>query len=228
MLKYNVPYFIHNEIKTISQIWPLPQSASFTRVGSHITRWIVIQINQNINVTSFFHLPHHSLQIDFKLPLSAWFSKLVMGRTAYNSSGYVNNFCKNTISTLSISTTGTSEFLECYGACEDDERCMENCCSWIWMFPCCLLTCPCYRVSHIPIYRQTTKKFYQWDIYEVPNLEQVLTICRPHFIIKRVEQSGICWIWRSPFTKGLCPDSDVTSSKGRRRQKESLVCWWKT
>ena len=33
---YNVPYCIYNKIKTISQIWPLPQSASFTRVGSQI------------------------------------------------------------------------------------------------------------------------------------------------------------------------------------------------
>ena len=32
----NVPDLIYNETKTISQIWPLPQSASFTCVGSHI------------------------------------------------------------------------------------------------------------------------------------------------------------------------------------------------
>ena len=32
--------------------------------------------------------------------------------------------------------------------------------------------------------RSNEMRFYQWDIYEVPNLEQVLTICRPLSLLK--------------------------------------------
>ena len=48
-----------------------------------------------------------------------------------------------------------------------------------------LLCWPQVRFFHFGVGRSDfVVLFYQWDIYEVPNLEQVLTICRPHSLLK--------------------------------------------
>ncbi|XP_071958128.1 uncharacterized protein [Antedon mediterranea] len=77
-----------------------------------------------------------ALEFDFNDVIKSWFKQLMSEDGVTSSACYTMWDCNH----ASIVITNSSEYLHCYDVS------LENSILWMICFPCCLLTCPCYRV----------------------------------------------------------------------------------